>query len=356
LASLALRDRDAITTAEGLIFRVFGYTHPPDAYICDLEYAPAKIFKSNDPRAFRTDGENVYYKFYGDEAWSFIANNFPQYEFLHPILQKKVVGVNRRYISAFRRPQEELERLVERESKDRLLTAMQNVLGIALRHSGLSRRDFGVFGSLLHRFYHPRFSDIDFVMYGKSNVARIRETLESLFAETNSTLRNEFENDESVKGKTWRFLNLTSEQFVWHQQRKMIYALFDDKEGGRTIKVEFEPVKGWEDLTNEFDPRMRVLQRGWVKMFARVTGDGDAPFTPSVYEVEPMSILSGDKNANEAMRVVSFMEEFRRQAFRDEKVYIEGNLEQVVTPRGEFYQVALTRCPRYYEQVLKVVS
>lgn len=356
MASVALRDRDAITTAEGLIFRVFGYTHPPNAFVCDLEYAPARVFKSNDPRAFRTDGENVYYKFYRDEAWRFIASNFPQYEFLHPILQKKVVGVNRRDISAVRRPQEELERLIERELKDKLLTAMQNVLGIALKRSELSRKDFGVFGSLLHRFYHPQFSDIDFVVYGKHNVARLRATLEALFAETNSTLRNEFENDKSVKGKTWRFLNLTLEEFVWHQQRKMIYALFDDKEGGRVIKVEFEPARDWEEITDEFDPRMRVLQRGWVRMLARVTGDGDAPFMPSVYEVEPVRVLSGDKNANETMNVVSFMEEFRLQAWKDEKIYVEGNLEEITTPKRRFYQIALTYCPRYYEQVVKVVS
>jgi len=49
--NLALRDRDAIETAEGLIFRVFGYSHPSNAYICDAEYASAKIFQSKDPRA-----------------------------------------------------------------------------------------------------------------------------------------------------------------------------------------------------------------------------------------------------------------------------------------------------------------
>ena len=43
MATLKLRDRDAIQTAEGLIFRVFGYSHPKDAYICDAEYASSKF-------------------------------------------------------------------------------------------------------------------------------------------------------------------------------------------------------------------------------------------------------------------------------------------------------------------------
>jgi hypothetical protein len=50
------------------------------------------------------------------------------------------------------------------------------------------------------------------------------------------------------------------------------------------------------------------------------------------------------------------MEEFRMQAQKGETVYVEGNLEEVTTSRGNFYQVALTYCPRYYEQVLKAAT
>jgi hypothetical protein len=48
------------------------------------------------------------------------------------------------------------------------------------------------------------------------------------------------------------------------------------------------------------------------------------------------------------------MEEFRMQARKNETVYVEGNLEEVITQKRSFYQIALTYCPRYYEQVLKV--
>jgi hypothetical protein len=49
------------------------------------------------------------------------------------------------------------------------------------------------------------------------------------------------------------------------------------------------------------------------------------------------------------------MEEFRLQAQKDEVVIVEGNLEEVVSPKESFHQVTLTYCPRYYEQVLKVL-
>jgi len=49
LANYRLRDRDAIISKEGLIFRVFGYNHPEKALICDAEYASAdKILTSRE--------------------------------------------------------------------------------------------------------------------------------------------------------------------------------------------------------------------------------------------------------------------------------------------------------------------
>ncbi|MEM3627503.1 MAG: hypothetical protein QXZ25_05705, partial [Candidatus Bathyarchaeia archaeon] len=90
MARLRLRDRDAIVTHEGLIFRVFGYTHPPDAFICDLEYAPAGLFRSKNPKALRCGG---FCKFYEDEAWRFIQEKFPQYLIPHEPLGRQVMGV-----------------------------------------------------------------------------------------------------------------------------------------------------------------------------------------------------------------------------------------------------------------------
>ena len=49
MANLNLRDRDAIQSAEGIIFRVFGYCHPANAYLCDAEYASSKIFQLHRP-------------------------------------------------------------------------------------------------------------------------------------------------------------------------------------------------------------------------------------------------------------------------------------------------------------------
>jgi predicted nucleotidyltransferase len=143
---------------------------------------------------------------------------------------------------------------------------------------------------------------------------------------------------------------------LWHQRRKAIYALFNAEKNRRIIKTEFEPVKDWNEIRNEYNPETRILQKGWVRMTARISEDSDAPFIPSTYGVEPLEVLSEARDALEVSRVVSYMEEFRMQAFKDEKVFVEGNLEEVAAPHGRVHQVVLTYCPRYYEQVLKVMS
>jgi predicted nucleotidyltransferase len=354
LASLNLRDRDAIVTREGLIFRVFGYHHPPNAYICDAEYASSKIFTSTDPRAPRNGGNQLFYKFYNDEGLKLVFSQFPQYTVFHEMLGQKVVGVNQADVAEARKPEERLQALVGTDPKDELHDAMQRVLETVLQGSGLSVKNFGVFGSMLHGFHHPKFSDIDFIVYGKKQNVKVRETLKALYADDLSGLRNEFGTDEAMRGKRWRFKNYAVKEFLWHQKRKQIYGLFDDAKSGRAIKAEFEPVKAWSEITSEYNPKVRILRKGWVKINARVVADSDAPFIPSVYGIEPLEVLSGTREALEAVRVFSYMEEFRLQAQKDEKICVEGNLEEVVSPKGRFHQITLTYCPRYYEQVLKM--
>jgi predicted nucleotidyltransferase len=356
LAIAALRDRDAIVTKEGLIFRVFGYTHLHNSYICDVEYAPAAIFESNNPKAFRNQGQSVFYKFYDDEGWKFLEKNFPQYMVMHEMLQKRVVGVDGSAISEVRKPEEGLKKLIQTEPKDSLVAAAHKVSEFAANQSGLPVESFGVFGSLLHGFHNPRFSDIDLIIYGNDNAQRMRKTLQELYESESSPLRNEFETDEAIRGKAWRFQNYDPTDYLWHQRRKSIYSLYRNKESERTIKTEFEPVKNWREIHNEYDPSARILQRGWIKILARITNDSEGPFIPSIYQVEPLEILEGERQAQEVKRIISYIEEFRMQASKDDTVYAEGNLEEVTNNENSFFQIALTYCPRYYEQVLKTVS
>ncbi|XES76176.1 MAG: nucleotidyltransferase domain-containing protein [Candidatus Bathyarchaeia archaeon] len=353
-----LRDRDGVLTKEGLIFRVFGYSHPRGAYICDAEYASADIFHSKDKRALRNGGTSgkVFYKFYDDEGWKFVFKNYPQYTLDHKMLGVKVVGIKKGDIAEARMPQRRLQVLAAEGSPDDLVAATQRVLEISLKCSGLTIKDFGVFGSMLHGFHHPDYSDIDLLVYGGKEIAKVREVLGDLYSDGLSGFRNEFSTSAAMDGKKWRFKNLSVREFLWHQKRKLIYGLYDDRQSGRTIKAEFEPVKSWEEINSEYNSKTKIVRKGWVNLKARVTEDADAPYIPSVYGIEPLNVLSGSKKALEAVRVVSYMEEFRLQAHKDETIIVQGSLEEVQSENGSFYQVTLTYCPRYYEQVLKVAD
>jgi predicted nucleotidyltransferase len=333
-----------------------GYAHPSNAYFCDPEYAPSILFHSNDPRALRNGGDTVCYKFYGDEGWRFIQEKAREYLIPNKMLQQKIVGVKRLAIYEVRKPEARLEKLLQTRPRDELHSAMQKILDFTSAQADISVKSFGVFGSLLHGFYNPKFSDIDLITYGRRNVARLRESLDQLYENSSSPFLNEFVTDQPVKGKTWRFKNYSPEEYVRHQRRKLIYAQYKDSKSGRTIKTEFEPVKEWDEITNEYNTRTRVEQMGWTRLLARVTDDEDAPFVPSVYCIEPLKLMEGAKEALEVSRIVSYLEEFRMQANTDERIYIEGNLEKVVSPRNSFQQIVLTYCPRYYEQVLKCTN
>ena len=350
---MRLRDRDAIIVENNIIFRVYGYSHPSKGYICDPEYAPADIYKSREPRTYRTRGKKAYFKFFKDEGLKFVQQNYPQYMVFYEPLHRNLVGVKEEQIIETRQTDIGLQSLLEKQPNDTLLEALHELFNLLLQRSSLSKAHFGVFGSLLHNFYHPLFSDIDLIIYGEDELRRLKEILSTFYGEVGSPLRNEFDSVKSIEGKNWNFQNYSLSEYVWHQKRKQVYAVFHDKESGRTIKTEFESVKRWKEIENSYESKTQIVRKGWIKLLARVTDDKDAVYMPSVYQIEPLKILEGE-HADNICRVISYVEEFRLQVKKDEVVVVEGNLECVNEPQHTFHQITLTYGPRYYEQVLKI--
>ena len=351
---LKLRDRDAIITEDGIIFRVYGYIHPEDAYVCDPEYATPRVFRSSNHRACRGENELCYCKFFADEGMKLILNRYPKYTIFFWPLQKCLVGVNETDILETCKPDIGLRQLLEKEADNTLLMALQDLFNMVSSKSGLSKDNFGVFGSLLHGFYHPNFSDLDFTVYGRDNLNRLCETLEELYREDNC-LRNEFDSIKAVATKGWKFVNYSLKEYLWHQRRKLIYAYFDSEDAGRVVKAEFEPVKDWKEIYNEYSPFTRIFYVGWIKAIAEITDDKDAPFIPSIYQIEVKDVLDGPK-VDDIQRIFSYMEEYRMQAKEGEQVLVEGNLEKVVNGTNIFHQITLSYGPRYYEQTMKVIK
>lgn len=349
---MRFRDRDAPITPEGLVFRTYGYDNPAGACFCDLEYAPETAYRTDNPRAVRDGGPTRYYKFYFDGGLRFVWERYPQYQLLHRALNRVLVGVEEGQLTRVVRPDSRLQELMRAEG-DPLTEAVEEVLNRVLDASTLRLRDFGVFGSLAHRFHNPRYSDIDFIIYGKRELKELRATLAGLYDE--GALRNEFEDwtvDEPPAH--WNFTHYTKEEYGRHQRRKLIYATYASEGLGRTVKVEFEPVRRWTEIENEYEATERIENLGRVEAVVEVLSDEEAGFIPSIYPVE-LKEIDRDIDPQDLRRVVSYVEEFRLQAEAGEIALVRGNLERVETADGQFYQIVLSYGADYFDQLLKVL-
>ncbi len=344
---MRLRDRDYIIGLNGLIFRILGYSHPSDGYVCDLEYVPSNLYHSNNTRAPRGCGTISHYKLYGDEPFKLINCCFPEYRVYYRPLNRYLPGVPVNLIGDVRLPRDGLMKIIS-SPRDELSTALENLLDMVLEYSKLSLENFGVFGSLLFNFHNPKFSDIDLIVYGSKNLKELRDCLTTLY--DGELLNNEFELPSEGLSLNWKFKNYPYKLFIHHQKRKLIYAVYKPP-GFRPVKVEFEPVKDYGEIVDEYNSTKSIVRLGWFKAFATILDDSEAAFMPSIYEVEVEDITEGFK-VDDVKRIVSYVEEYRLQAFKDERVYVEGWLERVETPTRTFHQITLTYGLRYYEQTL----
>jgi predicted nucleotidyltransferase len=347
------RDRDAPVTRDGLIFRTYGYDHPPDSCFCDLEYAPETLYRSDDPRALRDGLPTKYYKFYFDGGLKFATSLTPPYRLIHESLRLDLVGVEDQQLSRVVRPERKLREMLETED-DPLIEACEEILDLVTDHSSLNLGDFGVFGSLAHGFHNPKYGDIDLIIYGMRELRELRETLKSLYR--CGPLRNEFEGWTPEEPPAhWNFTNYTKEEYGAAQRRKGIYTVYHSEGLDRDVKVEFEPVRRWDEISNEYGSTKKIERLGRVQAVGEVISSEEGGFMPAVYPVW-LREISGDVDCRDVVRVVSFVEEFRLQLSAGEEALIKGNLERVEREDGVFHQITLSYGEDYFDQILKPVG
>jgi predicted nucleotidyltransferase len=347
---MKFRDRDAPVTLNGLIFRTYGYDHPPDSCFCDLEYAPEEMYTSKDPRALRDGLPTKHYKFYFDGGLEFALNHDPPYQLRHKALSRDMVGVRELDLSRVVRPDERLQQLLNGDG-DTLQRTCVEIIDLITESSSLKSSDFGVFGSLAHGFHNPRYSDVDLVIYGRRELRELRATLEELYE--SGILRNEFDGWTLLDPPAhWNFKHLSKEEYGHHQKKKGIYAVYDAERLGREVKIEFEPVRGWDEIANEYDETLSLEDLGRVEAAGEILSGDEGGFMPSVYMVR-LKEIDGDIGPREVTRIVSYVEEFRLQAETGESFIVRGNLEKVETRNGSFHQITLSYGREYFDQVLK---
>lgn len=349
---MRFRDRDSPVTPEGLIFRAYGYDHPPDACFCDLEYALETIYKTDDPRALRDGRPKKYYKFYFDGGLKFVKKRHPQYQISHKSLGSLLVGVQENQIARVVRPDKQLKALMSVEG-DPLTDTLKEVLNLVIESSTLRLEDFGVFGSLAHGIHNTLYSDIDLIIYGKGEMKELRATLSELSDE--GVLTNEFEDwTMEMPPIHWNFARYSKKEYGQHQKRKLLYATYSSEKLDRVIKIEFEPVKRWNEIKNEYQTTMMIENLGRIEAVVRVLSDDEAGFMPSIYPVE-LEEIDRRIDPQDLVRVVSYVEEFRLQIEEGETALVRGDLERVETTDAQFHQIMLSYGDDYFDQVLKAM-
>ncbi len=86
---------------------------------------------------------------------------------------------------------------------------------------------------------------------------------------------------------------------------------------GREVKIEFEPVRRWDDITNEYPETLSIRELGRVEAVREVVSDDEGGFIPSIYPVR---------------------------------------LEEVETRNESFHQITLSYGRDYFDQVLKPID
>jgi len=166
----------------------------------------------------------------------------------------------------------------------------------------------------------------------------------------NGCLKNEY--DFPIEKARWIFRNYSLKEYIFHERRKLVYAKYWN--GARWVKVEFEPVREYNEYYNEYMDVTSIEKIGWVKLESNIVDDSGVYFMPAIYGVEVTKLISGPREALEVSRIISYVDEFRMQAWRDENIYVEGMLEKVIRKGGVDYQVSITYCNEYTDQVLKL--
>jgi len=163
-------------------------------------------------------------------------------------------------------------------------------------------------------FHTPLFRDVDLVICSMEELLELRATLTELFKE--DSLRNEYDDWTPLDLPAhWNFKHLSKEDYGWHQRRKRIYAVHDAELLGREGKIEFEPVRRWDEITNEYPETLSIRELGRVEAVREVVSGDEGGFMLSIYPVR---------------------------------------LEDVETRNGSFHQIALSYGRDYFYKVLKL--
>jgi predicted nucleotidyltransferase len=290
------KDRDFVQTREGMLFCVTGYLHPPDRYTAYLKYSP-------DPDGRWRNGQTGYRRelaYYHvstvAETVRYLEAHYPHYVSDCPVRDIRFSMVPRDYVARYFRPQERLQEILTapRDSLEEETCALVAYLASV---TGLSSEHLGVTGSLLTSSYNPAFSDIDLLVYGQANAARLKDRL-------GPEGTAEFRRPSPEELARWceqvaRQHPLSIEEAAYLAQRRWNYGYF----GPRYVSI--HAIRQDDEISEQYGDRIYRGQ-GAARLRAVLSDVSESCFLPAIYGVGDVEVLEGDPAAAGVCEIVSY--------------------------------------------------
>ena len=122
------KDRDFIETAEGLLFCVVGYLHPPERITAYLKYIPAPEGKWGRGETRYSRVLPFYHVSQVEETYSLLEERNPHFLFDCPVRNIRISSVPRRKVKAYYHPRERLREIQSSGGKDPLEKKVVNLV------------------------------------------------------------------------------------------------------------------------------------------------------------------------------------------------------------------------------------
>lgn len=276
------KDEDFVETPEGLLFRVFGYLHPPDRYVAYIHYDRAqpsgtgpKAGRRKVPRRFNAEGIA--------DTIRYLERLYPHYVHADPVQGVRLPMVPHRFVRRYLAPEVRLAAVLEdpRDALEDLIRAFALLLSCSAR---IPATALGVTGSVLAGIHDPERSDIDLVVYGREHTLTLKEVLAGRRPEGIGPVE-----DDRLAHWVWELTHdfpITTEEATYLVDRRWNCGRF----GGRFFSV--CSVRTDKEITETYgEQTYRAMGVGHVH--ATVVDAREAVFLPARYAIGDVKVLAG---------------------------------------------------------------
>ena len=313
------REGDFIETEAKLVFDVKGLVHPRDRIIAFIRYFP-------DEKGKRKREGTSFDKVYSLQTrYDLLRARFPEYLVYDPVFDETLCEVPIDRVQKHYKPIEKLQEMRCRKLLDPLEAKALRLMRLLKENSGIEWDSLGVSGSILLGLQTSK-SDIDPVVYGSENCARVHSCLSNMLKNNHNSVKPYMKNDLTAlfdfrsKDTSVRF-----EDFVKTEKRKVMQGKFE----GTDYFIRF--VKDWNETYEKYGD-VQYENMGYAKIEATVIDDSESIFTPCTYKVENVKPIEGPDV--KVMEIASFRGRFCEQAKKGELIVATGKVERVTDRRN----------------------